>query len=118
MYRATGRGESSSRQQPPTQRSPASPRQQAEDFDRHHFISAEAYRWYKKSFNSRNIVMERAIKFTAPEYEHFEDELERRQWLKLTANPSPARSHLVESSMPTSATPQATEYILGASSGF
>ena len=42
------------------------------------------------------MVMERAIKFTAPEYEHFKDELERRQWLKLAAIPSPARSHLVE----------------------
>ena len=32
----------------------------------------------------------------APEYEHFEDELERRQWLRLAANLSPACSHLME----------------------
>ena len=40
--------------------------------------------------------MERAIKFTTLEFEHFEDELERKQWLKLAANPSPARNCLVE----------------------
>ena len=92
--RSTGRGESSS--QPAAQPPPTQARQQPEDFDRQRFVSAEAHSWYGTSFTTRNIVMERAIKFTAPDYEHFEDELERRQWLSLAANLTPAHTRLVE----------------------
>ena len=57
--------------------------------------------------------MERAIKFTTLEFEHFEDELERKQWLKLATNPSPARNCLAEEFYTNLYYTQATKYTSG-----
>ena len=70
---------------PPAKKRKISKPQGTPSFDSHRFLSEDHQQWYGVVEN-RNLLPERKVVLQTGEHEEFQQELQRRKWIKLTAH--------------------------------
>jgi len=80
---------------PPAKKRKVSKPQATPSFDSHRFLSEDHQQWYGVVEN-RNLLPERKVVLETGEHEEFQQELQRRKWIKLTRYAAPANVAIVK----------------------